>query len=158
LQVSAVFEGTLVGFNTPAGVKKEKMKQEGLSTLLIDGAAVGKRFRTVVNTIEVPLTGKSFKYLFLLAARLFLSDDGWISRFDLDYCPTGTFNYTQYLHSLRKDMVAAVGEDMAPAIISDQRGSYRLCVDKPCVKFNFENLMVFQDAEVVKITRELRKV
>jgi len=115
----------------------------------IDGTLDHRRYLIKVDGMPVRLTGKSFKYLAVLALARAIYDDGWVYKDELE----DGFNQVRYLHRLRKEMLQA-GFSW-PVFECNRLGYYRLDIEREKLDFNVRNLRNHPDYEISRLAREL---
>lgn len=121
--------------------------------LLVDGTPMKKRYLIVLDGVAVHLRGKSFRYLFMLAAARWLHDDGWIHKNDIE---PGNLAI-RYMHQLRKeldDQFLGSGK----MIENVGTGQYRITPRVSIVSFNLERLHGYPDYDVVRICSRLESI
>lgn len=119
-------------------------------TIDIDGTQVRERFLVRINGHSVPLTGKSFKYLFRLVWSRLKSEAGWLYKEDLEQ----GFNQARYLYRLRQE----IGRDFFPdwpLYENNRAGYYRLVARPEGIKVNLEALCDSPDYEIRRMAEDL---
>lgn len=133
--------------NRSAGHTKEAIMS---GPLTLDGTATRSRFAIELGDRTCTLRGKSFKYLFALAAARYLRDDGWIDKRDVE----AGENQIKYFYQLRQELKAAY--DGAQRLIeNDGAGRYRLALPPDSIRFNFKRISDFPDCEIQKTAEQL---
>lgn len=108
------------------------------------------RYGIRINGEPVYLRGKSFKYLFMLAAARHLNTGGWIDKRDIE---PGD-NQIKYIYQLRQE----VGPMVPVKINLEKSGHYRLAESVGVVGFDFGMVEAFFDYDVVQVCKRLADI
>ncbi|RME23046.1 MAG: hypothetical protein D6800_10360, partial [Candidatus Zixiibacteriota bacterium] len=130
-----------------AMVMRQQPSISGEPQLLeIDGSPCGERFLVRINGFNVPLTGKSFKYLTKLAWFRLHGDSGWIYKEDIEV----GFNQARYLYRMKNEISSGVQANW-PLVENNRLGYYRLALPPERIRINLDNLREHPDWEVRRI-------
>lgn len=118
--------------------------------LLLTGTIVRDRHKIFLSGVSLLLTGKSFKYLFKLAARMKMDGSDWIHKDELE----PGINQAQYIYKLREELRAS-SSDRSELIENDYKGNYRLRLNSDEIDFDLRGLQHSEDFEIIELSRKL---
>ena len=119
---------------------------QAVSSVDVDGSCIWDRYTVRVNGIDVPLTGKSFKYFARLAWSRKKEGKGWVWKEDLE----PGWNQARYIYRMKGEIAEVIGSSW-PVVENRRDGHYRLAAEPNIIKLNAENLRTYPDIEISRL-------
>jgi len=139
--------------HTPTGHRTVAAAPDVAAKLAVEGTLQGERREVRWGGRRIALTPKCFKFLAKLAVCAAVQPSRWVTREELEHGD----NQARYLHRLKGELEAQCA-DIPPLWENNRRGGYRLCLSPEQLSINWNELLDFDDYDLVQWVERFRPV